>query len=139
MGGAATGLFTSLIDLGSNTIDTLNVFTAENATNLPIDNSTIFDNNGWGDFFANSSATEPATDVPPMIVHSFHPVPKEHEIEFIGILFLLEHIFLIGFILLRNFLSKRKSITDIFLERRAHKRKVKKYLSKDILAENLRD
>lgn len=39
----------------------------------------------------------------------------------------------------RNILSKRKSITDIFEERRTYKRKVKKYLSKDILAENLRD
>jgi hypothetical protein len=48
-------------------------------------------------------------------------------------------VFLIGFILLRNMISKRKSITEIFLERRAYKRRVKKYLSKDILAENLRD
>ena len=46
---------------------------------------------------------------------------------------------MIGFILLRNFISKRKNISDIFLERRAYKRRVKKYLSKDILAENLRD
>jgi hypothetical protein len=36
-------------------------------------------------------------------------------------------------------LSKRKTISDIFLERRAYKRRIKKYLSKDILADTLRD
>lgn len=62
MGGAATGLLTSLIDIGSNTIETLNVFTAENnATNIPIDNlidnTTVLDNDGWGDYFEKNNIT----------------------------------------------------------------------------------
>jgi hypothetical protein len=63
MGGAATGLQTSLIDIGSDTIETLNVFTAENnVTNIPpidnlIDNSTVLDNNGWGDYFEKNNIT----------------------------------------------------------------------------------
>jgi len=99
------------------------------------------DNNGWGDYFENNTFDNylAASGSIPPIVHSFQPIPKEHEMEFVGILFLLEHVFLIGFIIFRNILSKRKSLTDIFLERRAYKRKVKKYLSKYILAENLRD
>jgi hypothetical protein len=55
MGGAATGLLTSLIDIGSNTIETLNVFTAENATDIPINNSTVLDNDGWGDYFSKNT------------------------------------------------------------------------------------
>jgi hypothetical protein len=36
-------------------------------------------------------------------------------------------------------LAKKQNEADLFLERRAYKRKVKKYLSKDVLASNLRD
>jgi hypothetical protein len=74
-----------------------------------------------------------------MLLSQFHPPPPEHEVTFVVILFLLEHIFLISFLFLRKIISKRKCLADIYLERKDYKRKIKKFLSKDILANTIRD
>ena len=51
-----------------------------------------------------------------------------------AVLFFIEHFFLILFIVMRDCLKKRTSEADIFLKRKAYKRKIKKNLPKDILA-----
>jgi hypothetical protein len=60
----------------------------ENITNL-------FDNN-----FAAFNGDMP-------MLQTFVPPAKEHEVEFLTILFIIEHVFLILFFFLRNILSKR--------------------------------
>lgn len=67
-------------------------------------------------------------------LHNFNAPDKDSEVTFIAILFFIEHFFLFLFIVMRDMLKKRKSEADIFLERRAYKRKIKKNLPKDVLA-----
>ena len=42
------------------------------------------------------------------VVTFFQPPTQEHEIEFVSILFVIEHLFLMLFFCLRSFLSKRR-------------------------------
>jgi hypothetical protein len=51
----------------------------------------------------------------------------------------IEHIFLILFLCLRNVLSKQKCEADLLLERRRIKRGIKKYLNKEVLGDIFRD
>lgn len=56
-----------------------------------------------------------------------------------SILFVIEHVFLILFLCLRNVLSKQKCEADLLLERRRIKRGIKKYLSREVLGDTFRD
>jgi len=54
-------------------------------------------------------------------------------------MFVIEHIFLILFFLLRYVLSKQKCSADVLIERRVLKRGIKKYLNKIVLSDMIRD
>lgn len=56
-----------------------------------------------------------------------------------SIIFVIEHIFLIIFLFLRNILSKQRCQADVLKERRALKRSIKKYLNKIVLSDMIRD
>lgn len=72
-------------------------------------------------------------------MQAFIPPAQEHEVEFISIIFVIEHIFLIIFLFLRNILSKRKCLADVLKERRTLKRSIKKYLNRVVLSDMIRD
>lgn len=73
------------------------------------------------------------------MVQSFLPPAEEHEVEFVSIIFVIEHIFLIIFLFLRNILSKQRCQADVLKERRTLKRGIKKYLNKVVLSDMIRD
>lgn len=72
-------------------------------------------------------------------MQSFLPPAEEHEVEFVSIIFVIEHIFLIIFLFLRNILSKQRCQADVLKERRTLKRSIKKYLNKVVLSDMIRD
>ena len=56
-----------------------------------------------------------------------------------GIIFIIEHIFLIIFLCLRNFLSKQECLADVLVQRRHTHRGLTKYLNKAAISDMVRD
>ena len=52
---------------------------------------------------------------------------------------MIEHVFLILFLCLRNVLTKQKCQADLLLDRRKIKRGIKKYLNREVLGDIFRD
>ena len=93
--------------------------------------------------FSSSSSSanpyEPYEDANNQMFTSFTSPAENNEIQFITILFVIEHIFLLLFMFLREFLIKQTNDADILLERRHIKRGIKKYFKqRNIIAENMR-
>ena len=77
---------------------------------------------------------------PATMLSSFKAPAEEQESQFITILFIIEHVFLLLFMFLRTLLSKQATEADILSERRHVKRSIKKYFKQNnVISENMRN